>query len=60
MRKVGHDRYKCALCGAVLMVSDAAKVRTLMVSSSGTPDVRVMFVAGKEMHRCALAGVRDE
>jgi hypothetical protein len=54
MRKVGHGRYECVLCGAVLNISDAAKVRTLIVTSTGKPDVRVIFVGGKEVHRCTL------
>jgi hypothetical protein len=61
MRKVGRDRYECALCGAELAMSDAARARTLIVSSTGKPNVRVMFVGGKEVHRCTLlAGTRDD
>jgi hypothetical protein len=58
MRKVGHDRYRCARCGALLEISDAAKVRTMIVNKRGEHDVRIMYVAGTEIHRCEIADQR--
>lgn len=55
MRKVGHDRYKCALCGAALAVSDETRVRTMIVMTGGQPTARAVLVDGKEIHRCPTA-----
>jgi hypothetical protein len=55
MRKVGHGRYKCALCGATLDMTDHALARTMLVSPSGQPTVRVILIDGREIHRCQLA-----
>jgi hypothetical protein len=58
MRKTGHNKYRCQLCGAVLDVREATHVRTMIVASSGEPDVRVMLEDGREIHRCAIPGTR--
>jgi hypothetical protein len=53
MRRKG-DRYECAMCGEILDVADAAKVRTMLIQGSGTPTMRAVLVDGKEIHRCAV------
>ena len=52
MRKVGHGRYKCARCGDALDMTDHAEARTRIMMSSGHPAVRIILLAGKEIHRC--------
>jgi hypothetical protein len=58
MRKTRHSKYRCQLCGAVLDVREATHVRTMIVGSSGEPNVRVMLEDGREIHRCAIASTR--
>jgi hypothetical protein len=42
------------MCGDILDVADAAKVRTMLIQSSGTSTMRAILVDGKEIHRCPV------
>jgi len=50
-------RFVCAVCGADLDVSEDDTVRTI-AGASGQPNVRILSVDGKEIHRCELPGPR--
>jgi hypothetical protein len=58
--------YTCALCGGALDIRDlhdvryGAKVRTMIVGRSGEPNERVVYLRGKEIHRCKLTGHRAD
>jgi hypothetical protein len=42
------------MCGDILDVADAARVKTMLIQSSGTPTMRAILVDGREIHRCPL------
>ena len=44
-----------AICGADLEVNEDDTVRTI-AGASGQPNVRILSVDGKEIHRCELPG----
>jgi hypothetical protein len=49
-----NGRYECAHCGAVLDV-DASLVPTVMFhAAGGQPNMRVIRVDGREVHRCEV------
>jgi hypothetical protein len=48
-------RYICARCGAVLEISSSARPQVSMHAASGQPNVRIISVKGKEIHRCSYA-----
>jgi len=54
--KTNDGTLTCALCGAVLDVREAARVRTMIAAKSGEFNVRVIFVRGEEIHRCTPSG----
>jgi hypothetical protein len=51
MRRRG-DRYECALCGAELDVPFDATPKVTIKAASGQPNVRVLSIGRKEIHRC--------
>jgi hypothetical protein len=51
--KLRGGEYVCALCGADLYVDEASLV-TVIEGSSGKPNVRVLSVGGREIHRCEI------
>ena len=51
MRRRG-DRYECALCGAELDIPLDAKPKVTIKAASGKPNVRVLTIRRKEIHRC--------
>ena len=47
------DHFECTLCGAILDdVNEGTVIRTMVVGSSGQPNVRVILVDRQEIHRC--------
>jgi hypothetical protein len=49
-----NGRYECAQCGAVLDI-DAANVPCVVFhAASGQPNMRVVKVNGRELHRCEV------
>jgi hypothetical protein len=44
--------YKCSSCGIVVDIPAGAKVRTMIVGASGKPNMHVLVVDGKQVHRC--------
>jgi hypothetical protein len=44
--------YKCSSCGMALDIPAGAKLRTMIVGASGKPNMHVLVVDGKEVHRC--------
>jgi len=48
------DRTVCAQCGATLDVPIGKTPKVTVVGSGGRPNVRVLVVEGREIHRCVL------
>jgi hypothetical protein len=46
-------RYICARCGAVLDIAASTRPQVSMHGASGQPNVRIISVKGKEIHRCS-------
>jgi hypothetical protein len=46
----GH--YRCALCGADLAFPTTARPQVVIEAASGKPNVRVLSLDGREIHRC--------
>jgi hypothetical protein len=53
MKTIGNTS-ACALCGAELDVPDGLRSRTTIEGVSGKPNERVIYLRGKEIHRCVL------
>jgi hypothetical protein len=54
-----HDgRYECAHCGEYLDIPLTKKPVITMTARSGEPNVRVLSLDGREIHRCEI-GARD-
>jgi hypothetical protein len=52
-----NGTYTCALCGVrVEMAED--QLLTVIVGASGKPNVRVLLVDGREVHRCNVPSRR--
>jgi hypothetical protein len=54
--RVNH-RYgenKCSVCGVELDLPLDAKPRTMIAGASGKPNMHVISVDGKEIHRCEV------
>jgi hypothetical protein len=45
---------KCVLCDATLDVPDRAEPKSHIEGRSGEPNVRVLTVKGREIHRCEV------
>jgi hypothetical protein len=55
-----HDgRYECAHCGAVLDIPLMNDPRVMIRAASGQPNVRVLFLDEREIHRCEIGEVVD-
>jgi hypothetical protein len=48
----GRDR--CIVCSADVDLPVGPQVRTMIIGTAGTANVRVVSVNGKEIHRCAM------
>ncbi len=57
MRQV-DNRYKCALCGAVLDIPIGAEVRVTISGASGQPNMRTLLYENREIHTCELGAPR--
>jgi hypothetical protein len=54
-----HDgRYECAHCGAILDIPLTESPVVTMTARSGAPNVRILKLDGREIHRCEV-GARD-
>ncbi len=50
-----HDgKWVCAHCGAELDVPKGAEPKVTIHAASGKPNVRVLMLDGKEIHRCEI------
>ncbi len=47
-----NGQYECMQCGARLDISAAVTPQVEIHGSGGKPNERVIFVEGKEVHRC--------
>ena len=47
-------KYECALCGAQLDMPRGTQPTSTLCGMSGKPNVRVLTVGGKEVHRCTV------
>ena len=47
-------RYECAHCGTVLEMAPEAEPRVVFHAASGQPNMRVITVEGREIHRCEV------
>jgi hypothetical protein len=52
-----NGTYTCALCGGGVEM-DEDQMLTVIVGASGKPNVRVLLVDGREVHRCAVPSRR--
>jgi hypothetical protein len=55
MRQLGPDTYLCTLCNSTIAVSGKERPVVMMAAESGQPNLRVVSVAGVEVHRCVIA-----
>jgi len=56
MRMV-NGAWQCLYCQAELDVPDGRQPRPMLIGQSGKPNVRVLILDGKEIHRCEIRGV---
>lgn len=49
-----NGRYECAHCGAVLEISPDVEPMIVFHAAGGKPNMRVISVAGREVHRCEV------
>jgi hypothetical protein len=55
-----HDgRYECANCGAQLDIPEHGEPNVTFHAAGGKPNVRVLKLGGREIHRCEIKGHRD-
>jgi hypothetical protein len=55
--RLQDGKYVCALCGARLEI-EVARPMVVIHSASGKPNMRVLEVAGREIHRCEIKPAR--
>lgn len=48
-------RWMCAACGAVIDVPHGDEPKATLHAASGQPNVRVLTVDNREIHRCSLS-----
>ena len=58
MRQI-DGRWVCVECGAVLDIASDENPKATIHAASGKPNVRVLVVDGKEVHRCEVRQDRD-
>ncbi len=49
-----HDNYQCLFCEAVLDVPDGTEPLVSIEARGGGPNMHVIKVDGKEIHRCDM------
>jgi hypothetical protein len=52
--KQGQRSYVCPICNAAVTVSNEREPAVTIEAQSGAPTVRVVTVAGVEVHRCIV------
>ena len=55
MRQVGPDTYVCTLCDTRVAVSGLERPVVMLAAESGHPNLRIVSVAGVEVHRCVVS-----
>jgi hypothetical protein len=48
------SQWVCAHCGAVIDVPEGAQPTVTIHAASGQPNVRVLMLDGKRIHRCEI------
>jgi hypothetical protein len=62
--QVREGKYACSFCGAILEISTEMSPHVTIEGKGGRPNVRILTLAGDEIHRCEVilvkrgAGVR--
>jgi hypothetical protein len=52
-----HDgRYECANCGERLEIDERGEPNVTFHATGGKPNVRVLKLDGREIHRCEVGG----
>jgi hypothetical protein len=54
MRK-RRGKWTCKQCGVVLDVPDGRRPDVMIAGESGRPNVRILSVDGREIHRCEIS-----
>jgi hypothetical protein len=54
MEWIDRDTYLCTVCSSVVEVPGGERPLTVIAAQSGEPNVRIVTVAGVEVHRCVL------
>ncbi len=52
--KLRDGHFECSVCGAVIDVPLDATPMMILANHSGKPIERLIWVGGKEIHRCIL------
>ena len=52
--RLDDAKYRCALCDEPLDVPLNAGVRVMIRATSGRPNIRVLSLDGREIHRCEV------
>jgi len=55
MLRLPPDRQVCIFCGEPIPTWPLDKGQRVVSSTSGVPNTQVVFVCGREVHRCRLA-----
>jgi hypothetical protein len=50
--RLNDGRYECVHCGAVLDIPLVGEPKVMIHGASGEPNMRVLSLNGKEIHRC--------
>jgi hypothetical protein len=58
MRRL-DGRYECANCGARLEVTPDGEPNVTFHAAGGKPNVRVLRLEGREIHRCEIGGPNE-
>jgi hypothetical protein len=55
---VRDGNYACSFCGAILEISTETSPHVTIEGKGGRPNVRILSLAGDEIHRCEVIPVR--
>ena len=47
--------WTCRQCGAVLDIPAGRRPEVMIAAASGQPNVRILTIDGKEIHRCVIS-----
>src|SRR4051812_31915857 len=53
-------RYECAECGALLDIPPNAHPKAMIKVSDSRPNIRVLTLGGREIHRCDIATLQKQ